>query len=165
MQPAKNARRAKPAPEMDNGRGRPGDGDEAQSTATPEPEDPVVKALRENPGRWIAWNEKTRDLSAITDSYNDALDSLANPDDPDVRLEMAPGFHPQAAIHRPPRLLPWESPNVLDDVRLLWGEAADAWLDHPNPHFGGRPPRELVGTDEERLLREMLRAVRDGMTS
>jgi hypothetical protein len=164
MHPAKKLRRENRPLETTVGDGL-GDGEEVRTSGMPDPDDPVAKAMRENPGRWVAWNETTRDVYAIADNYNDALDRLANPDDPAVRLEMAPGFHPQAAIHRPLRLLPGESANVIDDVRLLWGDAADAWLDYPNPHFQGRTPRELVGTQEEGFLREMLRAVRDGMTS
>ena len=135
---------------------------EVLPTAVRQPDDPVVRAMRENPGRWFVWNEVTREIYAITDDYNRAIEHIVNPADPNVKLNLAPGFHPDAPIHRPLKLLSWESPNVLDDVHLLWGDSADAWLDCPNPRFEGRKPRELVGTDDERFLRGLLRTVRYG---
>jgi hypothetical protein len=135
---------------------------EALPTAVRKPDDPVVQAMRANPGRWIVWNEATRAVYATADDYSEALQQVVTRNDPDVKLGLAPGFHPDAPIHQPPKLLPWESPNVVDDVQLLWGDSADAWLDSPNPRFGGRKPRELVGTEDEFSLREMLRAVRYG---
>jgi hypothetical protein len=138
---------------------------ESLPTAVRNLEDPVVRAMREKPGHWFVWNEATREILVITDNFKVALDHIADPDDPDVHLEMSPGIHPDAPIHRPLKLLPWESPNVIDDVHLLWGDTADAWLDCPNPHFEGRKPRELVGTRDELFLRELLRGVRYGATS
>jgi hypothetical protein len=138
---------------------------EVVPTAVRQPDDPVVRAMRENPGRWFVWNEATREIYTITDDYNAAMEYIVNPADPDVKLNLAPGFHPDAPIYRRLRLLDWESPNVVDDVRLLWGESADAWLDCPNPRFEGRKPRDLVGTEDEDLLRGLLRGVRYGAIS
>jgi hypothetical protein len=134
-------------------------------TAVRQPDDPVVQAMRKHPGSWVSWNEATREIYAVSDDFNEALDRMPDPDDPNQQLDAAPGFHPDAEIHRPLKLLSWESPDVTDDVRLLWGDSADAWLDTPNVHFGGRRPRDLVGTDDEVFLRELLRAVRYGATS
>ena len=39
------------------------------------------------------------------------------------------------------------------------------WLDSPNPLFGGRKPGELIGTEDEKLLREWIGAVKHGMFS
>ena len=42
-------------------------------------------------------------------------------------------------------------------------EQPDAWLSTPCTHFGGRKPRDLVGTDEEHKLIDLLRAVDQGL--
>ncbi len=42
-------------------------------------------------------------------------------------------------------------------------EQPDAWLSTPSTHFGGRKPRDLVGTDEERKLIDLLQAVDQGL--
>jgi uncharacterized protein (DUF2384 family) len=39
------------------------------------------------------------------------------------------------------------------------------WLDSPNPLFGGRTPRELLGTPDEKLLEDWIGAVKHGMFS
>jgi len=39
------------------------------------------------------------------------------------------------------------------------------WLDSPNPLFGGRTPGELIGTEDEVLLREWIGSVKHGMAS
>ena len=39
------------------------------------------------------------------------------------------------------------------------------WLDSPNPLFGGRTPGELIGTEDEKLLREWIGSVKHGMFS
>jgi hypothetical protein len=44
-------------------------------------------------------------------------------------------------------------------------ENADRWLNTPNDQFGGRTPGELIGTEDEHLLREWVGAVQHGMMS
>jgi uncharacterized protein (DUF2384 family) len=39
------------------------------------------------------------------------------------------------------------------------------WLDTPNPLFGGRTPGDLLGTEDEVLLREWIGSVKHGMVS
>jgi len=39
----------------------------------------------------------------------------------------------------------------------------EAWLSTPSAHFGGRKPRDLVGTDEEYKLFDLLQAVDQGL--
>jgi hypothetical protein len=39
----------------------------------------------------------------------------------------------------------------------------DAWLSAPSIHFGGRRPLDLVGTDEEYKLIDLLQAVDQGL--
>jgi hypothetical protein len=53
---------------------------------------------------------------------------------------------------------------VRQEVHAAFTDA-DAWLDAPNTCFGGRPPRELIGTDQEHLLEEWAAAVRYGIYS
>jgi uncharacterized protein (DUF2384 family) len=36
----------------------------------------------------------------------------------------------------------------------------DAWLDAPNPHLGGRTPRELIGGPNEDLVRDLLESIK-----
>jgi antitoxin Xre/MbcA/ParS-like protein len=60
-------------------------------------------------------------------------------------------------------LLPGENPDIRVDVHRLL-QNADEWLETPNSNFGGRAPIELIGTNEEFLVRETLRsAVYSGM--
>jgi Protein of unknown function (DUF2384) len=42
---------------------------------------------------------------------------------------------------------------------------AERWIDTPNAHFGGMKPKELIGTDKEKHLRNLVRAVKTGMFS
>jgi hypothetical protein len=121
--------------------------------------------MRAHPGRWIAWDDASGTVLAIEDTFAKANSAASQANGQRVRIEIAPGFHPQAEIHQALELLDWESPNVLDDVWLLWGDRADAWLDSVNLRLGGRKPRELVGSPDERWLRYLLRAMRDGVTS
>jgi hypothetical protein len=41
----------------------------------------------------------------------------------------------------------------------------DRWLDTPHPMLGGLKPREMIGTDSEVRLRELVRAIKIGMFS
>jgi uncharacterized protein (DUF2384 family) len=42
---------------------------------------------------------------------------------------------------------------------------SDRWLDTPHTWFGGRKPRELIGTQDERELRNLIRGIRYGITA
>jgi hypothetical protein len=37
-----------------------------------------------------------------------------------------------------------------------------AWLDMPNPWLGGLPPRQLLGTDREQLVRDIVEGIKYG---
>jgi hypothetical protein len=39
------------------------------------------------------------------------------------------------------------------------------WLDTPTPLFGGRTPGELIGTQDQKLLRDWIGSVKHGMFS
>jgi len=40
---------------------------------------------------------------------------------------------------------------------------ADEWLDAPNDQLGGARPWDLIGTDQEPLLRNLVRAAKHGV--
>ncbi len=57
-------------------------------------------------------------------------------------------------------LIEGEHQDIRIDVRQLLGETqADRWLATPNLNFEGRRPLDLVGTPDERLVRDSLRSV------
>jgi len=58
-------------------------------------------------------------------------------------------------------LLPGEHEDIREDVRALFSNA-DEWMDAPNTRFVMRKPNDLVGTPDERLLRDMLREIAYG---
>jgi hypothetical protein len=122
---------------------------------------PIAEVMHKHPGSWFAWNKANGAVIAIADSSIELTKQVTNPDDPNLVIEVAPGVHPAVAA-RPFKLLKGESPNIIDDVALLWGRTADQWLDSPNRWFSARTPRELVGTPDEKYLRYLLRAVRNG---
>lgn len=59
-------------------------------------------------------------------------------------------------------LMPGESADILVDVANLIPNA-EQWLDAPNSHFALQTPRSLIGTEQEGLLRELLRALQYGL--
>jgi hypothetical protein len=61
-------------------------------------------------------------------------------------------------------LLPGEHEDIREDVADLVAEP-DAWLDTPHPMLAYRKPRDLIGTDQEWMLRDLLRQIKYvGMT-
>jgi len=59
-------------------------------------------------------------------------------------------------------LLPGELADLRQEAATLI-EDADNWLDSPNRHFGGRRPNELIGTNQEQLVRLLLRSLKYGI--
>ncbi|MDQ2688421.1 MAG: hypothetical protein M3Y28_11210 [Armatimonadota bacterium] len=55
-------------------------------------------------------------------------------------------------------LLPGEHEDIREDVRALFSNA-DEWMDAPSPKFHFRKPNDLIGTPDERLIRDMLRQI------
>jgi len=51
----------------------------------------------------------------------------------------------------------------LDKLLIELVDNPAAWLSAPSVHFGGRKPRDLVGTDEEYKLVDLLQAVDQGL--
>ena len=63
------------------------------------------------------------------------------------------------------------SPLFADESADLTQEVArsvadpEVWLHTPHAHLGGESPITLIGTPEERRLRDLLRAIKHGMVS
>jgi hypothetical protein len=55
-------------------------------------------------------------------------------------------------------------PSIEDLVRELV-DKPDCWLDTPNDQLGGERPRDLVGTQKEPVLRNLLEAIKYGSFS
>ncbi len=62
------------------------------------------------------------------------------------------------------RLLPGEKQDIRKEIKGLIAEPAK-WLETPNDQLGGQKPRDLIGTDREQLLRDLLRSIKYGMTT
>jgi Protein of unknown function (DUF2384) len=162
--PMPRSRKTKPRQPLDRAReGRRAATPSAGELTPPGGEDPVAEAMREHPGRWLAWKRKRtgRAVLAIADDYAGLMKQVADPADPGLVVEVAPGLHPLAATRRF-ELLDDESPNVLDDVKKYWGDAAEQWLDSSNAWFDGRKPRDLIGTEDEEGIRYLIRAIKTG---
>ena len=59
-------------------------------------------------------------------------------------------------------------PDETVDLRtLILSVVPDAehWMDTPNPHFDFAKPKDLIGTEREKHLRNLVRAVKNGMFS
>ena len=59
-------------------------------------------------------------------------------------------------------LFPDEEPDIRKEVADLVADPSE-WLNTPNTRLGGKKPRDLIGTDREQLLRDLLRAIKYGM--
>jgi hypothetical protein len=115
-------------------------------------------------GRWVAWDRKKEEVLAIADDYRTLMEKITNKDDPDIIVDVAPGIHPEAAC-RPFVLLEDESPNIMDDIRLLIDDDPDWWLDRPHVLLNHRKPRDLIGAEDEKQVRYILRGIRSGAFS
>jgi len=59
-------------------------------------------------------------------------------------------------------------PDETRDLRELIMDVipdAEHWIDTPNRHFDLKTPADLIGTDKEIHLRNLVRAVKQGMFS
>jgi hypothetical protein len=107
------------------------------------------------PGRWVAWDRERKHVLAVADTYPEVMEQVASV--PDAVVEKSPGTHPLAAA-RPFTLLEWESPDIRADVAKVFADP-ELWLDTPHPSLGAQAPRALIGTDQERLVRYLLRDI------
>ena len=59
-------------------------------------------------------------------------------------------------------LFPDETSDIYKEIGQIVQDP-DYWLDMPHDQLGGRKPKELIGTDHEQHLRDLLREIRHGM--
>ena len=65
-------------------------------------------------------------------------------------------------VTRETDLLPDEKADLRQEVQDMFADP-DYWLDMPNDQLGGRKPRDLIGTEDERHVRNLIRAIKYGM--
>lgn len=59
-------------------------------------------------------------------------------------------------------LFPDEQSDIRRDVSALIADPNE-WLDTPNTELGGAKPKDLIGTDREQMLRDLLRSIKYGI--
>ncbi len=59
-------------------------------------------------------------------------------------------------------LLPGEPADIVLDAASIVADT-ERWLDTPNIQLLGRSPREMIGTEDEWLLRNLIRSVKHGI--
>jgi hypothetical protein len=59
-------------------------------------------------------------------------------------------------------LLPGEEKDIRREVASVVTDPAD-WLNEPNDQLGGERPKDLIGTEREQHVRDLLRAIKHGM--
>jgi uncharacterized protein (DUF2384 family) len=59
-------------------------------------------------------------------------------------------------------LLPGEKADIREEAAEMIAEP-EKWLDMPNAMLGGEKPNDLIGTDREQLVRDLLRAIKYGI--
>jgi hypothetical protein len=123
----------------------------------------VKSELDQYKGRWIAWDENMEHVIASADSYLELVDHIERMNLGNPHMLTAPGDHP-AFANKPFELQEGESPDILHDIRITIPNP-DQWLDAPNPHLGLQKPRDLIGTDQEPLIRNILRSIWNGIFS
>ncbi len=138
--------------------------DETESVeedAVPEPFE--MSLPPEYHGKWIAWDEKQEQVVAADDTYLGLLHRVEQMGLVDPQIERAPVVD-SALAEAPLALLEGESPDILEDLRQTIPDT-DEWLDTPNTRLWFKKPRELLGTPQERQLRDLLRGIWSGVTS
>jgi len=68
----------------------------------------------------------------------------------------------QPVISMPNNSLPGEVPDIRKEVADLVADPSE-WINTSNSRLEGKRPGDLIGTDHEKLLRDLLRAIRYGM--
>jgi hypothetical protein len=134
-----------------------------EAPPTDEQAEPVKEDGMEHAGRWVAWTRDRQRILAVGDSFADVMQQAAASGEPDPYVKKAPGVAPEAA-RAPVAILQDESQDILEDVSQVFPDP-NAWLDAPNNSLGGARPRDLIGTERERELRDLLRGIRDGITT
>jgi hypothetical protein len=114
-------------------------------------------------GKWIAWDENMEHVVASADTYLELVDYIERMNLGNPHMQRAPGIDP-ALANKQFELMEGESPDIMQDIRATIPNP-EQWLDAPNPHFGLQKPREMIGTDQEPLIRNMLRRIWNGIFS
>jgi Protein of unknown function (DUF2384) len=96
-------------------------------------------------------DEKIQSISEALDQVKSILISIIPPDS-------TADLMTAAAVEAGPFVK--RSVQELAEGLLMYPEQ---WLDNPNPNFGGRKPRDLLGTDEEVKVYNILNAADQGM--
>jgi hypothetical protein len=123
---------------------------------------PVTEDLMEHAGRWVAWTRDRQRVLAVADSFADVMQQAIAAGEPDPYVKKAPGVSP--AARKTVAVLEDESLNIIDDVKKVFRDP-DTWLDSPNNSLGGEKPRDLISTEREREVRDLLRRIQDGITT
>jgi uncharacterized protein (DUF2384 family) len=55
-----------------------------------------------------------------------------------------------------------EHPDIIEELKKFTDDL-EPWLDTPNERLMGRKPRDLIGTDQEIHLRNLLRRIKHGI--
>jgi len=69
---------------------------------------------------------------------------------------------PQCVVSPINNLFPDEQADIKKDVATLIDDPSE-WLATPNTRLGGDKPQDLIGTDREQLLRDLLRSIKYGI--
>jgi hypothetical protein len=62
----------------------------------------------------------------------------------------------------PDGLLPGEEEDIRREAASVVADPG-GWLNEPNDQLGGQRPNDLIGTDREQHVRDLLRAIKYGM--
>jgi hypothetical protein len=65
---------------------------------------------------------------------------------------------------QPQDLFPDELPDLRDEVKRIFDDP-DLWLDTPHKSLGWRKPRDLLGTEDEYRVRDIIRRIKHGIPS
>jgi hypothetical protein len=124
---------------------------------------PVTEDLMVYAGRWVAWTRDRQRVLAVADSFADVMNQAIRSGESEPYVKKVPGASPNGA-RKPLVILEDESSNIVDDVSKVIPNS-EAWLDSPNSWLGGERPRDLIGTEMEWEVRDLLRGIRDGITT
>jgi hypothetical protein len=61
-------------------------------------------------------------------------------------------------------LLPGEKADLREEIESVVPNPTK-WLNTPNSLFGGQKPKDLIGTNSEHRLRDVVRAIKHGVFS
>lgn len=59
----------------------------------------------------------------------------------------------------------FENPDTLKEAEAVLGDLADWWLNNENLYLGLKKPIDLIGTQEEELVRNQLAAIKYGFVT